>query len=468
LPIVLIAALVLGVIALLLQGLDAALTLWARIEALPHALQLLLAVCGGAVGLGLIGALIWWFRRPKRPRSRPVDRAAIERRLAELGAGTAAAELRAELDALDARAAQTNTAFVALFGAISTGKSSLIRALAPEHRPDVHVLGGTTVAVREYPTRIGAHAVTLVDVPGTEEWGGEARAVAARLEALRAHVVLYVVDGDLTRPAAGEIEWLQRFGKPMLLVLNKIDHYTPEERDRLLERLRQRSGLEVLPCRAGGPDDAPHRDYGVEPLRAALQRALAQDRSRLEQARERAVLQGLDLRLELAAAQRRDTEAEALVRRHARRAVVAGLATVAPGSDLVIQSVLAGAMLRELAQLHGVGLGRLELDDLLRAVGGRRRGSGVLLLAIAGKALKAFPGAGTLGGGLAHALADGLVFHSLGQAVHASLTEHRRLDHEATLQRFGQALAAAEHLRRWSVELAREALIDPERREVGR
>jgi len=47
---------------------------------------------------------------------------------------------------------------------------------------------------------------------------------------------------------------------------------------------------------------------------------------------------------------------------------------------------------------------------------------------IAGNALKAFPGLGTLGGGMLHAIAYGLVFDSLGHALSATLAEHSALD----------------------------------------
>ena len=51
-----------------------------------------------------------------------------------------------------------------------------------------------------------------------------------------------------------------------------------------------------------------------------------------------------------------------------------------------------------------------------------------MVLAIAGNALKAFPGLGTLGGGVLHAFAYALIFDSLGRALAASLAERRSLD----------------------------------------
>jgi hypothetical protein len=57
-----------------------------------------------------------------------------------------------------------------------------------------------------------------------------------------------------------------------------------------------------------------------------------------------------------------------------------------------------------------------------------------------GNALKAFPGLGTLGGGLLHAVAYGLIFDSLGRAVSQTLGETAALDREATLRAFRNRL----------------------------
>jgi hypothetical protein len=56
------------------------------------------------------------------------------------------------------------------------------------------------------------------------------------------------------------------------------------------------------------------------------------------------------------------------------------------------------------------------------------RNTTAIVLAIAGNALKAFPGLGTLGGGMLHAVAYGLVFDSVGRALADTLRERSALD----------------------------------------
>ena len=94
---------------------------------------------------------------------------------------------------------------------------------------------------------------------------------------------------------------------------------------------------------------------------------------------------------------------------------------VAPGSDILIQGALGTGLVRELARIHGVPVRELDVEALVSRLGLTVRNTTAIVLAIAGNALKAFPGLGTLGGGMLHAIAYGLVFDSVG-ATTATLT----------------------------------------------
>src|SRR3546814_11684942 len=87
-----------------------------------------------------------------------------------------------------------------LFGEISTGKSSLIRALAPHAQVASDARGGTTRAVGHYDGQLpDGRPLVLADVPGSREAGGEAHETLAREEAFRAHAVVYLCAGDPNR-----------------------------------------------------------------------------------------------------------------------------------------------------------------------------------------------------------------------------------------------------------------------------
>ena len=168
----------------------------------------------------------------------------------------------------------------------------------------------------------------------------------------------------------------------------------------------------------------------IQPLLEALTRLTRAGADALEPLRENAVLAGLHQRTGALEARTRADAAERIVRKYARRAVVGAMAAVAPGSDLLIQGVLAAALTRELAQLHDVRVSDVQVDDFVQQARLTVRTGSSIVLAIAGNALKAFPGLGTLGGGVLHAFAYALIFDAMGRALAASLAERKTLDQD--------------------------------------
>ena len=331
---------------LLFAAAERFLALAQRFLALPAPLQwtlgLVLAIFAAA---GL--AVLWWLLRPRR-RRRPLpvpDRASLEQRIDKLrehGADTGA--LATELGELDQRRLGARL-YVALFGEISTGKSSLIRALAPQATLASEARGGTTRAVGHYDSTLpDGRSLVLADVPGSRESGGEAREREAREEALRAHAVIYLCAGDLTRSQVDELRWLADFGKPLLLVLNKADQWGEPELAQLLDKLRAQSrgiASAVVAISAGGSERYQRRladgstesverqrKPAIEPLLRALTRLIAPGAEGLEPRREQAVLAGLHQRTGTLEAQTRAETAERIVRQYARRAIVGAMAAV--------------------------------------------------------------------------------------------------------------------------------------------
>lgn len=444
---------------------DAALALWLRLRELPTWVSLSLGLAATAL-LGGSGWLVWRLLRPPAERQaiiEPVDRPRLEQRIARLDAPAAA--LAGELAEMDRRR-DAGIVQVALFGEISSGKSSLLRAIAPESAPTIAASGGSTRRIEHARGRLpDGRELQVADVPGLNEAGGEARAASARDEAARAHALVFVADGDLTRSQDTELRRLLASGRPLLLALNKSDRYREDERALLLARLRERypaPQVTVCPVSAGYtqsvlrelPDGTQLPEEREQPAQVAalldaLARIVARGAAALEPAREAATLSRLDERLSRVEIEQRQADAEACVGRYTRRAVVGALAAVAPGTDLLIQGALATAMVRELCALHTLQARDIDLDSLIARAGSTVRTSTAVTLAIAGNALKAFPGAGTLGGGLVHAVAYGMIFDALGRAVAQTLAETRSLDREATLQAFSDELQrpSAERLR---------------------
>ena len=71
--------------------------------------------------------------------------------------------------------------------------------------------------------------VVLIDTPGLNEVDGAQRAAMAHEAAARADLVLFVTDSDLNEVEYSALVELAASHKPIMLVLNKADLYTPQE-----------------------------------------------------------------------------------------------------------------------------------------------------------------------------------------------------------------------------------------------
>ena len=135
-----------------------------------------------------------------------------------------------------------------VFGEISTGKSAMINALVGEQVAQVDVQGGWTKEIWNVDWEGCAYCVpgfagsqvVLIDTPGVNEVGGEDRANMAREAASRADLILFVVDSDLNDVEFAAITELAAAHKPIIVVFNKIDLYSREQRERLIEVLGER------------------------------------------------------------------------------------------------------------------------------------------------------------------------------------------------------------------------------------
>lgn len=131
---------------------------------------------------------------------------------------------------------------ISAFGRVSTGKSSLLNALIGEEKFSVSPLHGETrQSSMESWHELEAGGVFLIDTPGLDEAGGEEREALAREVAGRSDLVIFVVDGDITDTELDALKVAITQGRPILLVLNKADLYTSDERNALLQSLRAKT-----------------------------------------------------------------------------------------------------------------------------------------------------------------------------------------------------------------------------------
>jgi small GTP-binding protein len=138
---------------------------------------------------------------------------------------------------------------LAVFGRVSTGKSSLLNALIGEEAFSVSPLHGETRHSSMQPwSEVEAGGVFLIDTPGLDEAGGEDREAMAREVAGRADLVIFVLDSDITDTELHALRTLLAQGRPVLLALNKSDLFTSDEKAALLQSIRDKTDGMVEPA----------------------------------------------------------------------------------------------------------------------------------------------------------------------------------------------------------------------------
>jgi small GTP-binding protein len=344
---------------------------------------------------------------------------------------TAIAELEAKREAQQLE--------IVAFGTISSGKSSLLNALAGRPVFRTNVVGGTTATRSEIPRPAG-DSVSLVDTPGLAEVCGEARASDAAAAAKNADLVLFVVDGPLKSYESELLEALAAMEKRIVVCLNKEDWYDAAQRDELLKQIGEQVApavgiADVVSVRsrptkrrrvrvlAGGAEQ--EEEVPVEPdigplakrMLSIVQRdgrallmanLLLQSRGLVDEAKER-VLAGLDAR------------ADEVINKYMWAAGGAAAINPFPLLDLAGGSAITVKMVLDLA---GVYQQRIDVDTVVTLLGQLGKnlvamvGASAAAPALAagiGSLLKTVPGIGTVAGGAIQGLVQALVTRWIGR-----------------------------------------------------
>ncbi len=388
--------------------------------------------------------------KPIVKKLEPIDESSLRDSLVQQQArGVDVQQAEAELVELDKRRGQGDF-YIALYGTVSSGKSSFIKALLPEENIQTDVLSGTTKTITTYNYK----NLAIIDLPGLDDFD-EAIEKQAIDETLRAHVVVFLTDSDLTQTEMRVIAKLRKTKKPMVIALNKSDRYREDEQALIVEALKNKTEKKfpVALISTGGQETIIYqdakgkqrkkvqvRDANIQPLLDSIEKVVANNPEILNRFRDAAILMLAQQKLNNAKAEFNRQSAEAIISSYTKKAVFGAMASVAPGSDIVIQGTLATKMVQSICALYEISPKQMEIDAVIKMAGGKLKTSVSLVLAVAGNALKAFPGVGTAVGGVTHAVAYGMIFNALGHAVLESVTTLGTLDAQATQQKFEENL----------------------------
>ena len=481
------AAAIVGYLLLTLPGkLIAQRQIAAEQGPLVEWLYLISVTVGGILVVGSVGLLTWNITkatRQKRKQRQVANRTAGELSVSEkqdiITTKLAEADDLQQEEGLtdeERKAIQASAAAVAgklesqsleivAFGTISSGKSSVLNALAGRDLFQTHVVGGTTVQRNDTPWP-GQDRVTLVDTPGLSEVTGHSHEAIARNAAQSADLILFVVDGPLKHVELGPLRMLATMDKRILLCLNKADWYKPEDQAALIDQLREQTqpwvkDEDIVAVRASAaqrvrlrvtPDGREHQESVEEPADISplakrmmamirhdgrdllLANLLLQSRALVDETREQ--LKG-----------RLRERARAIVDRATWQA--GGVAAVSPFPvvDIAAAAAVSAKMVHDLARVYrqpidAAAAGRLVnamARNLISILGVTAITPAVSALA---STIKAVPGVGTIAGGLVQGLVQSLITQWIGR------TFIRYFEEEMAQVEGGLAAAAREEWRK--------------------
>ncbi len=283
---------------------------------------------------------------------------------------------------------ERNELHLAVFGRVSVGKSALANALLGEPAFEVGVLHGTTRAADPRRWReVAGSGVHVIDTPGIDELDGDAREQLAFEVAAISDLVVFVVDGDMTTRERDALAVLARTERPLLLALNKADRYSDEERESLLQRLRERTtglvqGEDVIavsalpaPLRelridAGGHEQAAliARSPDIEALRERLTDILAREGRTLAALNASLFAGRLGDSVGARIVEARRDLAARVIRQYCIAKSIAVALNPIPVADLLAAGALDGALVMHLGRVYGLPLTRREAGSLITTI----------------------------------------------------------------------------------------------------
>ncbi|MGY8768147.1 MAG: DUF697 domain-containing protein [Pirellulales bacterium] len=284
---------------------------------------------------------------------------------------------------------------IVIFGEISTGKSALINALVGEAVSEVDVQGGWTKEIWHVAwdgcgykvPGLGESEVVLIDTPGINEVGGADRGDLAQDAARRSDVILFVTDSDLNETEFSALVNLAAVDKPIILVLNKIDLFTPDQRKRLVEVLTTRLDGIVRPENIVLVSSDPREvEYVIESADGSTRTEWKKPKPAIEDLKAKSLevleqdgLALLALNAAMYSADKSDRIASLKVRIRNDKAnaaiwsyaVVKATAVAInpiPVADILGGSTVDVAMVRNLAHIYGIEMNWANLENLVTSI----------------------------------------------------------------------------------------------------
>ncbi|MGY0400076.1 MAG: GTPase, partial [Ostreibacterium sp.] len=359
---------------------------------------------------------------------------------------------------------------IALFGEINTGKSSLIQMLTG-NVTDISAQGGQTQIITNYPFMYNERRYELIDMPGLYEVGDTA--VSESLvhdKAIKSHLVVWVMDKELTQSAYEYYQMLRHFDKPIIIAINKADYYSIIEQTQIAERVLQqlKTTIPVVWVSAISTkmverhyDDGSIKSQKI-PIKGNVNElievveSITFDRLTLDNQLNNSYFQSLEKDMDVSLSLARQAKAEIIIKSYSQKAIFGGMAAVGPGTDVLLQGYLGMGMAKALCSLYEIDVKSVDLEGTLTMLNDKMKKELAVILALLGNVCKAFPGVGTIAGGIMHAVAYGLIFESVGNAITSCLEKYHGIDQRQLANELEGQIH--EHLETRAIRLAKAVI----------
>ncbi len=134
---------------------------------------------------------------------------------------------------------------ISMYGSVNSGKSTTINALTGRKLADVKAVAGWTKEIRLYEF---SRNVYITDTPGLDDVNEENSARAQEFVEKDTDIILFFFNASVgaSKSTVDAYKELQKLGKPIIPVLNKIDSLTFDEREEVAEDIKNRTGARVV------------------------------------------------------------------------------------------------------------------------------------------------------------------------------------------------------------------------------
>ncbi len=283
---------------------------------------------------------------------------------------------------------ENNEIHIAVMGRVSVGKSSLLNAMLGSNVFSTSPLHGETRKLdRSAWQSYDSGGVFLIDTPGLDEADGEQREQLAIEAAAQADLILFVVDGDLTQSELDSMKILHQQNSIVLLVLNKVDRYSPDEQQQLLQSLAAHTAgiiaeKNILSSSAAPPaqllitvDETGHEsetlrelEPDVSALTSRLWQIIEQDGRSLAALNASLFAAHVSDKVSAKILETRRGLAEKVIRYYCIAKGIGVAANPIPLADLAAAAALDSALVYHLSRVYDLPMSRRESGKLVAAI----------------------------------------------------------------------------------------------------